>query len=578
MVTLSLISLVSGKVYWEGCNSEVDRPTEISKGFYFKLCVRKHKFFRERLPFQFIDSNVLDSEFSACTFVNDDTHSVNFTGAVFENVLFKKSKFGSFVTVPKPVLLEKMVMRSVTFEGCRFDKSAELIFKSFELTNVTFDNCIFESDTTFELGQMQEVNFKECEFKRSPGAKVSSENNALMFSKVTVRRMNVLDSQFLYPIVFEFVNGADMNFNDTKFDEFWCHGRDELPRNKGFATSAFNDTTFQRSQFLDKVHCDLTTWRRMQMFNATFREDADFSRSKFEDIYWNHVNMPEPLDKTCNTLDLSEGEIFRERIANLTVACQMDMSKTRVAKTSFLTVKARDFIFTETRFDQGYIDGKCCTEICPQYSCQCNYTRSPTDVCPRVRYPVDLNAERVCFPGSSNLHVLDGTVRMSDVRHGEKALIGSGHSDVYFFGHRSEGAMSRFVEITHSGQEKPLVISPRHYLYVNDRLSTASSVRVGDRLRDADGYAVLVTKVGIVVERGLYAPTSLDGDLIVDGVRVSSYTAAVHPKFAHWVLSPLRLLYRAGLGRAVERFTLLHERSLEPVARVLRIPIGPQVV
>lgn len=573
ITALFLFPLVSAEVYWEGCNSIADRP-ETRDGFYYNLCVQNEKFVRRREPFQFIGSEVKNSEFEACTFVNTDTHSVNFTQAHFTDVVFKNSVFGSFVTVPKPVLIEKTIMQSVRFEGCLFDKSAALIFKSFVLTNVTFDSCIFESATTFELGQMQDVNFENCKFQRSPGAKVSSEDNAIMFSQVTLRRMNVLDSQFLYPIVFQFVNAADLNFNDTRFAEFWCHGRKKSSRGE-FGTSAFNDTTFQRSRFTDKVHCDLTTWRRLTMLNATFQNDADFSRSNMEDLHMDEVSMPEPFDKTCLTLDMSEGSIFRELLANFTIACQLDMSKTKIFQTRFVQVKARQFIFTETRFDVGIVDGKCCTAICPQHNCQCNYTRSPTDTCPKVRYPFDLNAERACFPGSSNLHALDGTVRMSDVQHGAKALVGG---DVYFFGHRSVGSMSRFVEITHSGQNKPLVISPQHYLYVNDRLTTASSVRVGDRLRDADGYAVLVTKVGSVVERGLYAPTSLDGDLIVDGVRVSSYTAAVHPTLAHWLLSPLRLAYRAGLRRAVERFTLLHDRSLEPVARALRIPLGPQVV
>lgn len=134
------------------------------------------------------------------------------------------------------------------------------------------------------------------------------------------------------------------------------------------------------------------------------------------------------------------------------------------------------------------------------------------------------------------------------------------------------------MQIAHSGVTKPLLISPGHYLYVNERLATASTVRVGDRLRDVSGCAVLVTDVGTAVERGSYAPTSLHGDLVVDGVRVSSYTAVVHPTLAYWIVSPLRLAYRIGFRRLVEHFNPLDHASLSPIARALGIPAGPPIV
>lgn len=601
LIALSaLFALANGAIYYEGCTSLADRP-ETAKGFFYNLCIRNEKFVRRRHPFQFIESDIVDSEFNGCTFANTDTHSVNFTASVFNNVLFKNSIFSSFDTSPKPILIEKTSMRSATFEGCRFDKSAAMMFTSFELTDVTFRNCIFESIVTFELGQLQDVSFINCKFQDSPPSRNSTQESKLLFSKVTTRRMSVLRSKFLYPIKFENADLADTTFNETTFDEFRCRARKD-----GFPDSTFNDTIVENSAFTGKVACSNTEWRRMMLMNVTFRKDADFSRSKFEDMWWDSIEMPEPSDKSCSTLDLSESWIQRERLANMTIACQMDMSKSNITRSlTFYKVKARDFLFTETRFDQGDVDGKCCTEICPIYNCRCNYTRSPTDRCPRIGLPVDMNAvplvqdspnpeqtiepspeqttapnnQGVCFPANANLYVVDGTVRMSAVRHGEQAFIGVGrHSEVYFFGHRSAHSTARFVQITHSGQHKPLVISPRHYLYVNDRLATASTVRVGHRLRDADGYAVLVTDIDSVVERGLYAPTSLHGDLIVDGIRVSSYTAAVHPTLAHWLLSPLRLAYRSGLRRIVERFTILDDRSFEPVARALWIPKGPPIV
>jgi hypothetical protein len=61
---------------------------------------------------------------------------------------------------------------------------------------------------------------------------------------------------------------------------------------------------------------------------------------------------------------------------------------------------------------------------------------------------------------------------------------------------------------------------------------------------------------------GLYNPQTLHGDIVVDGVRASTYTEAVDPVFAHAVLAPVRAVYRwfgvevggmdGGGGKAVE--------------------------
>ena len=46
---------------------------------------------------------------------------------------------------------------------------------------------------------------------------------------------------------------------------------------------------------------------------------------------------------------------------------------------------------------------------------------------------------------------------------------------------------------------------------------------------------------------GLYNPHTLHGDIVVDGVLTSTYTAAFSPTLAHVALAPLRALYRAGV-------------------------------
>jgi len=579
LLTISLLATrVNAKILWKNCVGIADSP-QTAKGFFYELCVQKHKFTRRRHPWQFIGTSISDTVFDACTFVNTNTHSINFTEATFNQVTFKNSVFGSYVTTPKPVLMERVSFTHTTFDKCTFDKSAVLLFSKFSMINVTFNECIFEHDTIFELGNLQQVHFKKSVFQRSAAARVRSDDKILNFRKVTMRDIAFTDSELLHPIVMQFVNAADMHFNDTIFSEFWCHSKPGRPEK--LQTSAFNDTIFQRSTFRNKVHCDKTTWRSMSMFNATFHADADFSDSNFQDIFWDKIEMKGTFDGSCTTLDLSGTRLFRQQLANMTMQCEIDLRGSDIEIVRFKNVKARRYILEKATFKQERIDGRCCTAVCPAWKCQCNYSRNTiNDPCPKASYPTDLRARQSCFPARSTVqNNLGNSVRMLDVKHGTSVSVGQGeHSEVYFFGHKNSDVTARYVRISHSGDNSPLHISQGHYLYVNGKLSTAASVRTGDLLSDADGYHLIVQKVDTVVERGVFAPTSLHGDLIVDGVHVSSYTDTIHPTLAHYLLAPIRIAYQAGLKKSVEKFSLLHDQSYHSVARFLRLPQGPQVV
>jgi Hint module len=94
-----------------------------------------------------------------------------------------------------------------------------------------------------------------------------------------------------------------------------------------------------------------------------------------------------------------------------------------------------------------------------------------------------------------------------------------------------------------------LSASPGHYIYINGNLATALTAVVGDELWLADGSSTRIVAINHERLRGLYNPQTLHGDLIVDGVVVSTYTTAVEPRFAHAaLLGPARALYRAKAG------------------------------
>ncbi len=55
-----------------------------------------------------------------------------------------------------------------------------------------------------------------------------------------------------------------------------------------------------------------------------------------------------------------------------------------------------------------------------------------------------------------------------------------------------------------------------------------------------------VVAVSPEVATGLYNPQTLSGDIVVNGIRASTYTAAIAPSLAHVALWPVRMMYRLG--------------------------------
>ena len=119
------------------------------------------------------------------------------------------------------------------------------------------------------------------------------------------------------------------------------------------------------------------------------------------------------------------------------------------------------------------------------------------------------------------------------------------YSDVFMFTHRLTSANAEFVHI-HTAGKHSLMLTPNHYLYVNGRMAVASTVRVGDKLKTKEGAAIEVVAVRTTYAEGLFSPNTLDGDIVVDGIVVSTYTSDINPSLAHAALWPVRLAYQLG--------------------------------
>lgn len=156
--------------------------------------------------------------------------------------------------------------------------------------------------------------------------------------------------------------------------------------------------------------------------------------------------------------------------------------------------------------------------------------------------------EGKCFPADATVELESGKfVSMNMLNIGDKVRVDPSEkrfSEVFLFTHREPHSINKFVVIQ-AADGSLLRLSPGHYLYTNGNLVAAEHVRVGDTIetvRSSEKRSrVLSTKM--TLSRGLYNPQTLDGDIVVNGVRTSTFTTAFQPRIARWLLSSLQVFY-----------------------------------
>lgn len=149
-----------------------------------------------------------------------------------------------------------------------------------------------------------------------------------------------------------------------------------------------------------------------------------------------------------------------------------------------------------------------------------------------------------CFPGDATItNIGEGkNIPMKELEAGDSILVtptGQG-SKIFAFTHRERFGMHPFVEISfHNGMS--LTLSDNHYTYTNGGLISAAKVKLGQKMISGIGRSLTVRAVRRVWRTGRYAPHSMHGDLVVNGVLVSAYTTEIHPFLAHALFAPVRL-------------------------------------
>ena len=130
----------------------------------------------------------------------------------------------------------------------------------------------------------------------------------------------------------------------------------------------------------------------------------------------------------------------------------------------------------------------------------------------------------ICFSGDMSLEVQnEGPRKIKHLQLGDKVKTSSDpdiFEPVYSFGHRDVNSFGEFVQIT--TQSATLELSKDHMVFVGGSGSLpASRIKVGDKLDNG----ALVEKVTIVVRKGIYAPFTPSGTIMVNGIKASTYVA-----------------------------------------------------
>ena len=132
-----------------------------------------------------------------------------------------------------------------------------------------------------------------------------------------------------------------------------------------------------------------------------------------------------------------------------------------------------------------------------------------------------------CFSEANTVEIKGkGLVSMGTLKVGDFVRAGKGEfSRVFSFIHLDRDVETSFLQIRTEGLQKPLELSPDHIVFVSNNYSAdvpvcASQVKVGDMLG-----ANKVTRIQSIKRRGIFAPVTYSGDIVVSGVLVSCFAA-----------------------------------------------------
>jgi len=160
-------------------------------------------------------------------------------------------------------------------------------------------------------------------------------------------------------------------------------------------------------------------------------------------------------------------------------------------------------------------------------------------------------ASPACFSAFNNVEVQGkGFVSMDSVKVGDHVRASNNDfSRVFSLARLDHDLETDFLQIYAEGLPKPLEITAKHMVFSSDKAVRADEVSVGDML-DSNK----VTEIKSVKRTGVYAPVTESGEIVVNGVRASSYTSLMEKipfnqhKLIHFFFGPHRLMCSYDFG------------------------------
>ena len=171
-----------------------------------------------------------------------------------------------------------------------------------------------------------------------------------------------------------------------------------------------------------------------------------------------------------------------------------------------------------------------------------------------------------CFTLRSQVRKSTGdSVSIEDVKVGDSVLTVTtsgelSYSPIISFMYHDAEKTGHFVQL-HTEDDHAITLTPGHLIYKTSQENStelpedpvfASEVKEGDYLFVVPPDATdrgnkiptsRVTRVGLAQEKGVTAPLTADGTIVVDSVVASCYAVTRHEGLAHLSFAPLRLLY-----------------------------------
>mmetsp|Transcript_25229 Transcript_25229/g.38261 ORF Transcript_25229/g.38261 Transcript_25229/m.38261 type:complete len:655 (+) Transcript_25229:59-2023(+) len=167
-----------------------------------------------------------------------------------------------------------------------------------------------------------------------------------------------------------------------------------------------------------------------------------------------------------------------------------------------------------------------------------------------------------CFSGNSLVEVKDrGLVRMTDLTIGDIVQVSHNiYEPIYSFGHKNAKVSAEFLQIDTDINSVPLELSADHMVMLaNKRFVAASSLKEGDLLVTSSEEVIVVKSITSILRKGVFAPFTASGTIVVDGILASNYIAyhgSEYMRIGH-IETPLSCQWMAHIFNSVHRLAFM---------------------